>query len=75
MDGRLGFAVSAQGDGARLEESLAQALSVDLDPAVLTPRTVHGHFAALLARELGADLEIVPASDEEVRLAALTAVS
>ena len=72
LDDRLGFAVAACGNGARLEETLKQALDANVDVAVLTPRTVHAHYAALLARELGAELEIASVSEEEVRLAALT---
>lgn len=72
IEGRLGFAVSAQGSGARLDETLSRALQADAPADALTPRTVHGHFAALLARELGAELEVVQAGEEEVRLAALT---
>lgn len=71
VDGHLGFAVAAQGDGARLTAELEAAMTVDLNADDLTPRTVHGHFTAVLAANLGAELEIQAEPGAEVRLAAL----
>lgn len=71
VDGRLGFAVAAQGDGARLAAELHQAISLNVAGQNLSPRTVHGHFSAVLAAELGAELEIQVDEGQEVRFAAL----
>lgn len=71
VDGKLGFAVAAEGDGARLLPQLKAAMAPDVDAQSLTPRTVHGHFTAVLAAKLAAELEIQADEDREVRLAAL----
>lgn len=71
LEGRLGFAVSARGSGARVSEELARSVDASAPVGELTPRTVHGHFTALLARDMGAELELALASEDEVRLAAL----
>ena len=71
VDGRLGFAVSAQGDGARLTPEVQQALSVNVDAHDLTSRTVNAHFTAVLAQKLAAELEIQITDGAEVRLAVL----
>jgi len=71
VDGRLGFAVLAQGDGARLTPEVQQALSVDVEAHDLTSRTVNAHFTAVLAEKLAADLEIQTTEGAEVRLAVL----
>lgn len=71
MDGQLGFGVSAQGAGARISDDLRSAMVVDVDVEKLTPRTVHGHFTAVLAKKLGAQLEIQSEEGQDVRLAAL----
>lgn len=71
VEGRLGFAVAARGAGARLPAEVAAVLRADADPELLTPRNVHGHFAALLAAQVGAELEIGPETADELHLAAL----
>lgn len=71
VDGQLGFAVAAQGAGARLTAEMGSAMRVDLNVDELTPRIVHGHFTAILAENMGAELEIQTSEDGEVRLAAL----
>lgn len=71
VGGQLGFAVAAQGTGARLTAELSGAMKVDLNADELTPRTVHGHFAAILAESLSAELEIQAPEGDEVRMAAL----
>lgn len=75
VDGRLGFAVSAQGDGARLTAETQRALSVDVDAENLTSRTVNAHFTAVLAQKLAAELEIQTREGMEVRLAVLLPAS
>lgn len=71
VDGQQGFAVAAQGTGARLTPELAAAMNVDVRADELNPRTVHGHFTAVLAADLGAELEIHTEPGVEVQLAAL----
>lgn len=71
IGGRLGFAVAAQGDGAGLRPGMESALSVDVDVDLLTARTVHGHFAAVLANSLNAEMELQTEVEGEIRLAAL----
>lgn len=71
VDGHLGFAVAARGDGARLTAEFHQAMAVDVDPQTLTSRTVNGHFTAVLAAQLAAELEIQADEGLEVRLSAL----
>lgn len=70
-DDAWGLAVRAQGQGAALPPDLAAAITTDADVAGLTPRTVHGHFAAVLCRNLGGQFEIEPGEDGEIHLAAL----
>jgi len=38
---------------------------------LLNARTVHGHFAAILAHALSAEMEFLAENDDEIRLAAL----
>ncbi len=71
IGGRLGFAVAAGGDSAGLRPGVEGALSADADVDVLTARTVHGHFTAILAQALGAEMEVVADQAGEIRLAAL----
>lgn len=71
MDGQLGFGVSAQGAGARIAGELRSAMVVDIDAEKLTARTVHGHFTAVLAEKLRAQLEVQSEEGQDVRLAAL----
>jgi len=71
IGGRLGFAVFAQGTGAGLRPELQASMVVDAPPQSLTARTVHGHFAAILAHSLGAEMEILAEQAGEIRLAAL----
>jgi len=68
---RLGFAVSVRGDGAGLRPGVDNAFSVDADLELLNARTVHAHFAAVLAQTLGAEMEIQSEEEGEIRLAAL----
>ena len=70
-EGHLGFAVSAQGVGAGLRPELQTALAVGVATDLLTARTVNGHFAAILAESLGAEMEILAEDQGEIRLAAL----
>ncbi|MFC1673434.1 histidine phosphotransferase family protein, partial [Pseudomonadota bacterium] len=70
-DGQLGLALAARGVGARLSDELRAAISADVDVETLTPRTVHGHFCAVLAKALGAELEISLGEGDEIHLAAL----
>jgi len=71
IGGRLGFAVSATGDGAGLRPGVLSALSIDADVEALTARTVHAHFAAILAQNLNAEMETQTNEADEIRLAAL----
>lgn len=71
VDGRLGFAVSAEGAGARFSPDTRAAFRPDIDPESLTARTVNAHFTAVLAQNLGAELEIGEDEGGHVRLAAL----
>lgn len=71
IGGRLGFAVSAQGDGAKLRPGVESAMSIDANVDLLTVRTVHGYFAAILAHDLNAEMEIQAEEGGEIHLAAL----
>ena len=71
IGGRLGFAVFAQGAGAGLRPEILSSMAVDASPQSLTARTVHGHFAAILAHSLGAEMEVLDENSGEIRLAAL----
>jgi len=71
IDGRLGFAVSVHGVGAGLRPGMEGALAVDADVDLLNARTVHGYFAAILARSLSAEMEISAQETDEIHLAAL----
>jgi len=71
IGGRLGFAVFAQGAGAGLRAEIQAAMAVDAASQSLTARTVHGHFAAILAHSLGAEMETLAEDLGEIRLAVL----
>jgi histidine phosphotransferase ChpT len=71
VEGRMGFAVAAQGDGARLSNEFQRAMHVDADTELLTARTVNGHFTVVLAAKLAAELEIQVEDGGEVRFAVL----
>ncbi|MEG3618274.1 histidine phosphotransferase family protein [Magnetovibrio sp. PR-2] len=71
IGGRLGFAVSARGQGAGLKPEQAAAIDLECDVENLTARTVNGYFSAVLAQSLGGELEILPPEGDEIRLAAL----
>ena len=71
IGGRLGFAVSARGQGVGLKPDLAAAIDLKFDVQNLTARTVNGYFSAVLAQSLGGELEILPPEGDEIRLAAL----
>jgi len=68
---KLGFAVSARGDGAQFRPGIVGAARLDCDPMDLNARTVHAHFAAVLAVSLEAEMEIQGDAEGEIRLAAL----
>jgi histidine phosphotransferase ChpT len=55
--GLAGIAVAAEGPGAGLSPELRRALSLAA-PAALTPRTVGGYHAGLLAEPLGLHLKV-----------------
>lgn len=69
MEGGVGVALTATGQGARLRDGMAAALAAD-DGAEASAHTVIGGFARSLAGALGTAIEINEAADE-VRLAAL----
>lgn len=71
IGGRLGFAVAAQGAGAGLRPGVEGAMNVEVPAETLNARTVHAHFAAVLAESLGAEMEIQAEVADELRLAAL----
>ena len=71
LDGGLGFAVSATGEGASINAEVQAAIDINVDVESLTPRTVHGYFCAALAAHMAAELEIAPSGSGSVRLAAL----
>lgn len=71
IGGRLGFAVSALGDGAKLRPDVKRAMTLEVNAELLTARTVHGHFAAILAHQLNAEMEMQAENGDEIRLAAL----
>lgn len=74
--GRRAFStvVSAHGERVVLDDGLVAALEGRTAPEDLSPRTVHGDFAARLARSLGASISVDCASANEVRLSVSAAV-
>tara|TARA_R110001592_G_scaffold278460_1_gene545732 strand:- start:507 stop:1169 length:663 start_codon:yes stop_codon:yes gene_type:complete len=66
-----GLAVSAQGVGAVLKPDLMAALDPDADEDVVNARTVHAHFAQVLARAEGGRIETSDEGDGEIRFMAL----
>jgi len=71
VEGRLGFGVAAKGDKAHLKPEFMSIITVQTDLERLTPRNIHGHFTAVLANKLGAELEIAVIGEDEIGLAAL----
>jgi len=71
MDGQLGFAVAAKGRGAVLRSDLVDAMRLDVDPAALSARTVHGFLTVILARSLAAEMEYASMGTDEIHLAAM----
>ena len=66
-----GLAVSAQGVGAVLKSDLMAALGPDADEDAVSARTVHAHFAQVLARTEGGRIETSDEGDGEIRFMAL----
>ncbi len=67
----VGFAIRAQGEGACLITDVKAAISAKGNTDALSARTVHGYFAAVIAENMGANVEIETDIENEVRLAAL----
>lgn len=65
--------VTAEGQGAQLEESLARALDGRMDASDLTPRTVHAALARTFAGEIGYRVA-VKAETETVTLSLVRAI-
>jgi histidine phosphotransferase ChpT len=68
--GAGGLVVDAAGPAAALSPELTAALTLMLPPTALTPGTVQGYFAGLLARALDRRLLPVMAAAERVRIGA-----
>lgn len=75
LDQGLGFGLSATGENAHLLPQLQVTICEEVGVEALTPRNVHGHFTAVLAAKLRAQLEVSAQERGEVRLAALLPVS
>jgi histidine phosphotransferase ChpT len=71
LDGHLGFGVAAIGEKALLPPEFRTIMRQAVDMENLTAKNVHGHFTTVLAAQLGAELEVSPDVEGEVRLAAL----
>lgn len=67
----LGVAVTAEGQGAKLRDDIGTAMADGAEAGELTARNVHGYFAQVLARDLGALIESSAGQDGEIRLAVL----
>lgn len=67
----LGVAVTAEGQGAKLRDDIGTALADGAEAGELTARNVHGYFAQILARNLGALIEPSAGQDGEIRLAVI----
>ncbi len=65
----LGVAVTAEGQGAKLRDDIGIAMADGAEAEELTARNVHGYFAQVLARDLGALIESSAGQDGEIRLA------
>jgi len=71
IDGRLGVGLSASGQNAHLISEFTAIICKSVDIDKLTPRNIHGHFTALLAASLRAELEVDSGDEAVVRLAVL----
>ncbi|MHC8509089.1 MAG: histidine phosphotransferase family protein [Rhodospirillales bacterium] len=66
----VGLAVTAQGQGAALNDDIRDALTAGAAPDLMTARSVHAHLARRLALQAGGALEAETAGNE-VRFAAV----
>jgi len=71
LESDLGFGIAAIGDNAHLAPEFRALMCQTVDVEKLTPKNVHGHLTAVLAAQLGAQLEVSPDAVGELRLAAL----
>lgn len=67
----VGAALTASGTGARIRDEMRKAMQPTVQIESLSARTIHGHWAALLAAALGTAIEITDGTPDEVRLAIL----
>ncbi|MEO5337272.1 MAG: histidine phosphotransferase family protein [Magnetospirillum sp. WYHS-4] len=67
----LGVALVAAGPGARFRADVREVLVSQVSGDALTARNVHGHYAACLAEDMGAGIEVLEDVPGEVRLAVL----
>lgn len=65
----VGVAMTASGERAGLREELWRSLNSEISVEDLSARTVQGYFAARLAKQLAAELEVTEGPAGEVRLA------
>lgn len=61
-----GLAVTAQGQGARIEGDLEALLAPGVDVAAINPKSVQAVFTAALARALGCRVEVTTATGDTV---------
>lgn len=62
--------VSAEGASIIVRPDILEAVSVDAELEALTPRNVHGHYAALIGEEIGMIVSVGDAEDTHVRFSA-----
>jgi len=67
----IGAALTASGTGARVRNEVRTVMQPTVPMEVLSARTIHGHWAALLAAALGTAIEVTDGTPDEVRLAVL----
>ncbi len=67
----LGIAMTATGNGARINDDLLTSMEADIPVDNLTAYNVHGYFAARLAEHMGSEIEILNSRANEINLAAL----
>ncbi len=71
----IGVAVTAKGKGARMADDIGAVMTLDPLPEILTARNVHGHFSVLMAKALGAEIEVTGTGVDQVGLTVLLPIS
>ena len=71
----IGVAITAEGKGARMADDIGAVMTLDPPREILTARNVHGHFSVLMAKALGAEIEVTGTGADQVGLTVLLPIS